>query len=130
MKINKDAARAAKDLFRLSFVDGRLDEGRVKKIVKRIVSEKPRNHSGILHGYHRLLRLEVEKRHVVVESAEALGDDLKKDVSAGLNKQYDASLSVDYNVNPELIGGMRVRVGSDVWDGSVKAKLGRLADKL
>ena len=130
MKINKDAARAARQLFRMSFVDGRLDDGRVKKIVKKIVTEKPRNQSGILHGYHRLIRLEVEKRHVVVESAEALGDDLKSEVSSGLNKQYDSSLSVDYKVNPELIGGMRVKVGSDVWDGSVKAKLSRLADKL
>jgi len=28
-----------------------------------------------------------------------------------------------------LIGGMRIRVGSDVWDGSVKNRLERLNDK-
>ena len=47
-----------------------------------------------------------------------------------LQKKFGDSLTTEFKTTPELIGGMRVKVGSDVWDGSVKAKLNRLSDRL
>ncbi len=37
---------------------------------------------------------------------------------------------MEFKSNPGLLGGMRVRVGSDVWDGSVKNRLERLREKV
>jgi F-type H+-transporting ATPase subunit delta len=37
-------------------------------------------------------------------------------------------LTISYTVNPELIGGLRIRVGNDVLDGSVQGRLTRLAN--
>ena len=49
-------------------------------------------------------------------------------VLAGLTKQYGEDLVVQYKTNPALLGGLRIRVGNDVLDGSVKGRLDRLAN--
>lgn len=130
MKASKDALRVARGLMRLSIVDGRIDKDRVAKIIKRIKEEKPRGHLGILTTYSRLLRLEVQKKQAVVESAEELGAQTGNDVLEDLRRKYGDDLTAEFKVNPDLIGGMRVKVGSDVWDGSVRARLEALKNKL
>jgi F-type H+-transporting ATPase subunit delta len=47
-------------------------------------------------------------------------------VRANLAQRYGQGLNVTFAVNPSLIGGLRVKVGSDVFDGSVKARLAEL----
>lgn len=130
MKASKDALRVARGLMRLSIVDGRIDKDRVANIIKRIKEEKPRGYLGILTTYSRLLRLEVEKKQAVVESAEELGAQTGNDVLEDLRRKYGDDLTAEFKVNPDLIGGMRVKVGSDVWDGSVRARLEALKNKL
>jgi F-type H+-transporting ATPase subunit delta len=44
-----------------------------------------------------------------------------------LEKRYGAGLNVTYSVDPSLIGGLRIQVGSDLYDGSVKTRLEKLA---
>ena len=39
---------------------------------------------------------------------------------------YGAGLEINYSVDPALIGGMRIQVGSDLYDGSVKTRLEKL----
>jgi F-type H+-transporting ATPase subunit delta len=66
----------------------------------------------------------------VIESAAGLTDDVRRDVQAGLERTYGQGLETSFAVNPGLIGGMRIRVGSDVYDGSVRARLAALEAKL
>ncbi len=47
-----------------------------------------------------------------------------------LRSKYGDGLTTDFRVNPNLIGGLRIRVGSDVWDGSVRGRLDRLEQEL
>ncbi len=49
---------------------------------------------------------------------------------ADLQKRYGQDLTTEFSVNPALLGGMRIRVGSDVWDSSVRNRLERLQQKL
>lgn len=130
MKASKDALRQARQLFAASFDNGRLDLGRVKKIIKTIGEKKPRGYMGILSSFHRLVRLEVEKRHATIESAVALSESEKSSLLADLKQKYGGDVTAEFNVNESLIGGMRVKVGNDVWDGSVKARLAALNDSL
>ena len=76
------------------------------------------------------MRLELEKRHAVIESAVELDEDLQKDVLKNLKARYGDDLTSDFKVVPDLLGGMRVRVGSDIWDGSVKTRLDRLSQAI
>ena len=130
MKVSKDAARAARQLLRLSYRDGELQADTVKDIVRRVGDSKPRGYLAILHEYVRLLRLEMGKREAVIESAAELGAQTGSDLLQDLRAKYGEDLTAEFKVNPELIGGMRVKVGSDVWDGSVRARLEQLKDKL
>ena len=49
-------------------------------------------------------------------------DDLRKDVAADLARMYGTGLETSFEENPALIGGMRIQVGSDVYDGSVRGQ--------
>ncbi|MCH1505788.1 MAG: F0F1 ATP synthase subunit delta [Verrucomicrobiales bacterium] len=127
MKVSKDALRHARALFQSCASEGKLDIDRVKMIVKRVGEEKPRGYLGILTAFQRLIRLDLEKRHAIVESAEKLSDDLKDGVLNDLKARYGDDVTSEFKVAPDLLGGMRVRVGSDIWDGSVKTRLDQLS---
>ena len=127
MKITKVANATARRIFRMCQTDGRLDEANLLKCIRKVAADKPRDYRGILSALKRLVRLEVERRHVVVESATDLDTASRDRVSTGLAAKYGSDLTYEFRVNPELLGGLKVRVGNDVFDGSVKGRLDRLA---
>jgi F-type H+-transporting ATPase subunit delta len=127
MKISKTAAAAARRLFGLCQTEGRLDEAKMRSVISSLSGQKPRDWQGILAALQRLVRLDLAKREVLIESASALDEVTRQRVVAGLAKQYGPDLSVSYQTTPDLLGGLRIRVGNDVFDGSVKGRLDRLA---
>lgn len=127
MKISKTASNTARRMFRACQTADGLDDAKLLAAVRELAATQPRDFRGILHGLKRLVRLEVERRQVVVESAENLDTASRSRVEAGLVAKYGQGLSFEYRLNPELLGGLKVRVGSDVFDGSVKGRLDRLA---
>ncbi len=130
MKSSKEATRAARQLFRMSLVDGAVDLERVKTIIRKLASAKPRGYLAIIAQFHRLLRLELEKRHAVIESAEPLTAELTAQVTADMKRKYGEDVTTEFKVTPSLLGGMRLKLGSDVWDGSVKNRLERLSERI
>ena len=72
------------------------------------------------------MKLDVEQHTARVESAAPLPADLQADVSNRINKTYGAGLEVLFRQNPALIGGLKIQVGSDLYDGSVKTRLEKL----
>ena len=130
MKVTKDAARSARQLLRLSHKDGTLDDDRIKEITTKVSEAKPRGYLAILQEFGRLVRLDVEQRQAVIETATELGAQAGNAVIEDLHLKYGNTLTAEFKVNPDLLGGMRVKVGSDVWDGSVKARLTELKNKL
>jgi F-type H+-transporting ATPase subunit delta len=130
MKINKEIRRLSREMLRASFTDGQLDPGRVKSLVNSLIAKKPRNYIDVLKNYRRLLRLELEKRRARVETASELDSTTSSELVANLKKKYGGDLTTEFVVNPELLGGMRVRVGSDVWDGTVRNRLEELERQL
>ena len=130
MKLTKEVRKVSKELFQASFANGQLDPEKVRGFVAQIVAGKPRHYVDILKNYHRLIRLELDKRHAVIESATELSPDTSEHVLRDLKSKYGEGLTTDFRVNPDLIGGLRIRVGSDVWDGSVRGRIDRLDQEL
>ena len=128
MKAGKQVRREAKELFRSTFVNGVMDEQKVRTAVQRVLEVKPRAYIAILEVFKRLIKLEVARRAANVESAIALSPDQQSSVSANLQRIYGRGLNISFQQNPALIGGLRVRVGSDVYDGSVSGRLNNLAE--
>ena len=128
MKISREAATTARRAFRMCVEGDRVVDDKLRKVFKKVAEDKPRGWQAILHELKRLTRLEMERRQVLVESAEALDEASQDRVKASLSEKYGDDLSFEFKLNPVLLGGMRVRVGNDVWDGSVKTRLDRLAN--
>ena len=99
-------------------------------MVDSLIEKKPRNYIDVLKNYRRLLRLELEKRRARIETASKLDSTTSSELVANLKKKYGSDLTAEFIVNPELLGGMRVRVGSDVWDGTVRNRLEQLERQL
>jgi F-type H+-transporting ATPase subunit delta len=129
MRIAKEARKVSRQMFRHSFTDGKLDKEKISHMVESLLAEKPRHYSDALKDYHRLLRLEVEKRRTVIESATPLNDSVANQVLANLRSRYGEDLITEFRTNPELLGGLRIRIGDDVWDGSVKNRLQKLQEQ-
>jgi F-type H+-transporting ATPase subunit delta len=130
MKISKETRQLSRGLLRASFIDGQLDKERIAALVKSLIEKKPRNYIKVLESFQRLLRLEMEKRHATIESATELSPWTSSKIVASLKRKYGNELTTEFLLNGNLIGGMRIRVGSDVWDGSVRNRLQRLQQQL
>ena len=130
MKINKEIRRLSREMLRASFADGQLDPGRISSLVDSIIARKPRHYIDVLKNYRRLLRLELEKRQARIETANEVDSTTSSELVTNLKKKYGSNLTAEFVVNPQLLGGMRIRVGNDVWDGSVRHRLERLEHEL
>lgn len=130
MKIKKEVRQLSREMLRASFTDGQLDRGKIASLVQSLITKRPRHYLAILQYYKRLLRLELEKRHAKIESAAQLNPEVSSQILERLKRKYGNDLTADFAVDPKLLGGLRVRVGSDVWDGSVRNRLERLQQQL
>lgn len=128
MKITKQARREAKELFRSCVVGGLLEENRVRQAVQQVLQLKPRGYLAILTHFLRLVKLDIERRTARVESAAPLASDLQTQIQTSLARSYGKGLDISFAQNPELIGGVRIKVGSDVYDGSVQGRLAELQE--
>ena len=130
MKIPKQAKRKAKVLFKEMHVNGALDERRLLRAVQLLASEKPRGFLPILSHLQHLTKLDVERRTAQIESPAALDADTESKLRSTLERRYGPGLQISFQVNPALIGGLRIRVGSDVYDGTVAGRLKQLEESL
>ena len=126
MKTMKQVEREARHLFRFCIVDGSLDEARVRQVIRGVLGSKRRGYLALANKFERLVRLERFRHTAEVESATQLPQDVRTKVEASLTRMCGPGVSISFAANPSLIGGMRIRAGSDVYDGSVKASLAAL----
>ncbi len=123
MKPSRRAQQDATQLFRLCLVKGVLDENRARQTLEQILATKPRGHIGILSHFLRLIKLDAARHAAKVESAVKLPAQMQAGVRQGLEGLYGAGLQTSFVENSALIGGMRIQVGSDVYDASVRGRL-------
>ncbi|MBB3103001.1 F0F1 ATP synthase subunit delta [Azomonas macrocytogenes] len=77
------------------------------------------------------LKLEAERTLTVeAETAYELNAEQLEILAASLSKRLDRTVNLQQVVNPALIGGLIIRAGDVVIDGSVRGKLGQLAEAL
>ena len=130
MKISREARRLARELFRLSLADGRLDASRVSAISERLIAEKPRSYLEVLKEFSRLVRLELDRRHAIVESASPLDETSSTNIANTLKEKFGDDITTEFRTYPDLLGGLRIKLGSDVWDGSISSRLATLSQQL
>jgi len=123
MKTTAQIKRQARHLYQLCLFNGFLNEDRVRQVVRRILEERQRGYLALLSQLMRFVRLDLTAHMAEVETAAPIPADLQASVQARLTNAYGRGVSTHFTVQPALIGGMRIRVGNDVYDGSVLSGL-------
>jgi F-type H+-transporting ATPase subunit delta len=128
MQIPKEARRQARELFEAALdANGRPNATKTLSIADLLVKSAPRHTLQILKEYTKLIRLELEKHHAVIESAVSVDDSTRASVLKLLEKRDGGTVTIETKVDPTLIGGSRIRLGSEVWDSTVLSRLNALA---
>src|SRR5215467_13541928 len=113
----------AKRLLHWCIVGGQLSEERARRAVQKIGESHRRDSLSLLIQFRRLLKLQIAARTAAVESAFLLPEDFQVRTRERLEKAYGPQMITKFEERPDLIGGMRIQVGCDVYDGSVRSKL-------
>jgi len=130
MKANKKTRRLARNLYRLCVVGGVLDGNRGRRVSRRLGSSARRGSLPVLIEFHRLVHLDHQRHAAVVEGATPLAAAVCDDILADLSRLYGPGLHTSFSENPRLVGGVRIKVGSDVYDGSLRGRLAALEARL
>jgi len=130
MKVCKEARAGARVLFDAVHTNGRLDDAKIRIALAEVVARKPTYQAQILQEFHRLVRLAQESRMAVVQTASVLGASEQTEMSASLRSRFGVDLQISFEVDVELIAGIRLKVGSDVYDSNVRERLARLKAEL
>ena len=130
MNTPRQIRRQAKRLLHWCTMGGQLSEERVRLAVQRIRESHRRGYLSLLVEFQRLVKLEIAARTAAVESAFVLPDDLRTRTRESVEKVYGPRTITKFRERPDLIGGMRIQVGCDVYDGSVRSRLALLEHSL
>jgi F-type H+-transporting ATPase subunit delta len=87
----------------------------------------------ILEVYDVLKALYMDEKGEVeanVSVAIDVSDDVKKEIKSILNKITKKDVILNINVDPSIIGGLVVKVKSDLYDASVKGQLSKIKESL
>lgn len=122
--------RQARELFALACEGGRVAPERARQIAERLAAEKPRGAVPVLAEFTRLVRLNLERFHATIETAVPVDPLLQTRLLDAVQRRWGGTLTHQFRVRPELIGGVRIQVGSDVWDASLRARLEALQKQL
>ena len=129
MKTNRQTQREAGRLFRLCIVGGSLDDTRVREVVETVIAAGRPGGLKILTRFQRLVRLRREAHSAKVESPSPLPGEVQAQIESELTRMYGRGLLMSYTSNPTLLGGVRITVGSDVFDGSIRGRLAELEEQ-
>ncbi|MER5911785.1 F0F1 ATP synthase subunit delta [Streptomyces sp. NPDC001982] len=120
---DRKATKSAKAELLHRLLGGRADVT-TERLVTRLVTA-PRGRS-LEAGLESLSKLAAERRErlvAVVTSAVPLSDPQKQRLGAALAKLYGRTMHLNLDVDPEVVGGIRVQVGDEVINGSLADRL-------
>ena len=123
----KQIQQLARQLFKLSVVDGTLSADRVTGVLEYIEKHRPANTVAVLKAYARLIAAEVARGQAIVEHAGSIGETALAQIGAAMTRKYSRRVAPVAKANPALIAGLRIRVGDDVYESSIASQLSQLA---
>ena len=83
---------------------------------------------GIARAFTELLNQESGSLNGSVVSAVELSESEKKSLKETIEKELNKSVSLEFNVDPNVIGGVEAKVGSYVFEDSVQSHMQQLND--
>jgi F-type H+-transporting ATPase subunit delta len=128
MRASKKTKALAKQLFKLSVVNGTVSPEQVTGVLGYIEKAKPQQALLLLKLYHRAIVIELAKSNAVVEHAGPISDTALRSIEAALTRKYSRPVAATAKPDSRLLAGLRVRVGSDVYESTVAGQLANLSN--
>lgn len=117
----------AKKLVQLSLdTEGLPSAERVEAVLEALKQKPPRQPKATLQLYLHYIKREVRKTGAVVEAASGLSETALDGIAVSLTQQLGRKILASQKLNADLLGGVRVRIGDDVYDNSVAGRLAAL----
>lgn len=126
----KKTKAIAKKMTELSMEGDAISLSRVRQVLAAVKANPPRHTKQVLAYYTRFLRRAYDRNCARIEYCGTNNNGLFDSVLKTLNTHYNRKLTTEESQNNDLIAGMRVFVGDDVWDYSVQNRLETLKQKL
>lgn len=130
MRTARQQKREARKLLRFCVVGETVNNARARVVAERLLQANRRGYLSLLKRFVHLMKLEYARHSAQIETAVPMPADLRSLVLERLIATHGPAITSSFVHNPDLIGGMRIKVGSDVYDGSVRSALARLASNL
>jgi F-type H+-transporting ATPase subunit delta len=86
--------------------------------------------SEVAAAYRRLLQEQMGIRQAEIVTARELDEKDRGALVAEVGKLAGAQIEASFKLDPSILGGTVVRIGSTVYDGSVRGRLDRLKEAL
>lgn len=123
--------KLAKQLAQLVVEAGEAGIPEIKPAVEAILAGRSAaDRKAFLKSFSKAVTREVQKDTLTVESASALSQDILDQLVERFRGERTRRLEVVQKTNPDLIAGMRVRLGDTVYDASLSHNLQILASRI
>ncbi|HHL39680.1 MAG TPA: ATP synthase F1 subunit delta [Deltaproteobacteria bacterium] len=104
---------------------------RVARLLEILVEgRKVRLVGEIAQAYARMEDELAGRLRVGVEAASPLGKELLESISGKLGDETGKEIILSFEEKPELIGGVVIRMGNTIFDGSLRGQLERMREKI
>ncbi|MFZ5496401.1 MAG: F0F1 ATP synthase subunit delta [Verrucomicrobiota bacterium] len=127
MAADKQTKLLAKQLFKLSLVNGVVSPEQVAGVLGWVEKHSPRRPVALLKAYHHRIARELAKSRAEVEHAGPITDATLRMIEDAMTRRYQRAITASARPNPALLAGLRVRVGSDLYESSVAGQLAALS---
>ena len=85
---------------------------------------------GVAVQFRVLADIDVGRVRVEVKSAQEMSQEQRSKLAESLRQILQSDCSLEMKVEPEILGGMILRIGDKLYDGSVRRQLQQVGDQL
>jgi F-type H+-transporting ATPase subunit delta len=126
MSSRRKIAELAHQLFELSLEHGTVAPERVTGVLQWVDKHRPASSSAVLRAYRRLIEADLGRRRAVIEYAGEVSPATFAAIAAAMSKRFGRTIESVPVARPQLIAGLRVRVGDHVFENNVVSQLAAL----
>ena len=111
---------------RQELVEGLLKDrttGATVVLAKRAVAARERTFGHTIEGYVTLAAAQKNRALATVRVAKPLSSDQRSRLRAALSKQTGREVAIQEVIDPDVLGGVRVEIGDEVFEGTVSDRL-------
>lgn len=129
MKKSKLLQKTITKLVDASFRDGKIVESQVTKSIKALKSLPRYEAIQALAEYLRGIKRKERQHTMYIETVIPLSPIQIKKAKKIVEKKHKIT-KVITQVNPEILGGFKLKVGDEIWDHSIKGKIEQIREAI